>query len=87
MPTENIGKIRTCIALQRLVMEVFPEVISLVYMPADGEEWVQIGYNAQYTGEDGLIQESKKIMNVNVSCDSNAAIVDDVWKECKRRFG
>ena len=87
MSESNAGKIRTCIALQRLVMEIFPEVISMVYLPADGEEWVQIGYKAQYAGENGLIQETKKIMNVNVTCDSNAAIVDDVWKEVKRRFG
>lgn len=59
------------------VLEVIFKEIKLCYYridQRDKEEYVRV------------ILESDDFFDICVTADSAAALVDDVWKECKRRF-
>lgn len=81
------SKTMTIIKCKDALRFIFPEVKELYYM-ADkntGEEWVQVTaastINYKEPGNGALYN-----FNINVTCDSTVAMVDDVWKELKRRF-
>lgn len=76
--SKTMGMIKLLPALQY----VFPEIKQGFYMvdKDTGEEYVYI----QYQTSDPVCRYD---FQVNVSCDSVSAMYDDVWKECKRRFG
>lgn len=76
--SKTMGMIKLLPALQY----VFPEIKQGFYMvdKDTGEEYVCI----QYQTSDPVCRYD---FQVNVSCDSVSAMYDDVWKECKRRFG
>ena len=68
---------------------VFPEVVTLYYMidRENREEYVVTEYKAliPIPGTDKE-HEVTKTFKICVSADSNAAMIEDVWRELKRRF-
>ncbi len=68
---------------------VFPEVVTLYYMidRETYEEYVVVEYKTQPNYGAGLCpQVAGGSFRINVSADSNAAMLEDVWRELKRRF-
>lgn len=82
MNESNVGKIQTCICLQRLCKNIFPEIKGLFYFQEDAEEWVNVKYIYRFDES----EEMERSFNINITADSYAAMVDDVWNEIKRRF-
>lgn len=76
--SKTMGMIKFLPALQY----VFPEIKQAFYMvdKESLEEYVIV----QYQSNDPVCRYNFKVC---VSCDSVSAMYDDVWKECKRRFG
>lgn len=74
---KTMGMIKFLPALQY----AFPEIISAFYLidTETKEEYVNV------TWEDSCKQRWD--FKVCVTADSVPAMYDDVWKECKRRFG
>lgn len=69
------------IRLSKVLQLVFSE-IKLCYYRIDQEtkeEFVRVLLNRGNT-------ENADFFDICVTADSSAALVDDVWKECKRRF-
>ena len=66
---------------------LFPEVKEMFYIAdkESGEEWVQVTagstVNFREPGEGPLYN-----FRINVTADSCTAMIDDVWKNLKRRF-
>lgn len=76
--SKTYGMIKFLPALQY----AFPSIVSAFYMvEADTKEEYVI---VQYQTNDPVCRYSFKVC---VTCDSVSAMYDDVWKECKRRFG
>ena len=64
------------------VLEVVFKEIKLCYYRIDQitkEEYVRVLLHHEYCG-------NADFFDICVTADSAAALVDDVWKECKRRF-
>lgn len=76
--SKTMGMIKLLPALQY----AFPEIKQAFYMTDKDtlEEYVVI----QYEAKDPVCRYDFKVC---VTCDSISAMYDDVWKECKRRFG
>lgn len=76
--SKTMGMIKLLPALQY----AFPEIKHAFYMTDKDtmEEYVVI----QYEAKDSVCRYDFKVC---VTCDSISAMYDDVWKECKRRFG
>lgn len=76
--SKTMGMIKLLPALQY----AFPELKQAFYMTDKDtlEEYVVI----QYESKDPVCRYDFKVC---VTCDSISAMYDDVWKECKRRFG
>ena len=76
--SKTMGMIKFLPALQY----AFPEIKQAFYMVDKDslEEYVTV----QYQSKDPVCRYSFKVC---VTCDSVSAMYDDVWKECKRRFG
>ena len=91
--SKGTSKTMTVIKMLPLLQYVFPEIKNAFYHIDQGtkEEYVSIKYvNITYAPALNRFIEDKAsnaAFNVNVSADSPSALVDDVWKECKRRFG
>ena len=69
------------IRLSKVLQLVFSE-IKLCYYRIDQEtkeEYVRVLLNQEYCG-------NVNFFDICVTADSVTALVDDVWKECKRRF-
>ena len=68
---------------------VFPEVVTLYYMidRETREEYVVTEYKTcvQIPGTEKY-HEITKSFKICVSADSNAAMLEDVWRELKKRF-
>lgn len=68
---------------------VFPEVVTLYYMidRETREEYVVTEYKTcvQIPGTEKY-HEITKSFKICVSADSNAAMIEDVWRELKKRF-
>ena len=68
---------------------VFPEVVTLYYMidRESREEYVVVEFKTQQNYGAGLCpQIAGGSFKICVSEDSNAAMIEDVWRELKRRF-
>lgn len=76
--SKTMGMIKLLPALQY----AFPEIRQAFYMVDKDtlEEYVIV----QYEAKDSVCRYDFKVC---VTCDSISAMYDDVWKECKRRFG
>lgn len=73
--------------MEKSVRLLFPEVKRMWYMidPEMKEEYVVVEYRKKFVTQ----FEEREItgsFNVCVSCDSNVAMVDDVWRKLKERF-
>lgn len=81
------SKVMTLIKFKDGFRFVFPEVKEMFYVAEkeSGEEYVLVHaastVNHKFLGE-GPVYDFK----INVTADSNMAMIDDVWKELKRRF-
>lgn len=81
------SKVMTVLKLKDVVRYVFPEVKDMFYFydKKIESEYVLVtaGATVNYKepGEGPLYQ-----FKINVTADSPAALVDDVWKDLKRRF-
>mgnify|MGYP003291182140 CR=1 FL=1 len=68
---------------------LFPEIVALYYMidRETHDEYVVTEYKTciQIPGTEKY-HEITKCFRINVSADSNAAMLEDVWRELKRRF-
>ena len=79
MPTsKTMGIIKFTPALQY----AFPEIKRAYYYidKQTSEEWVHIHWKSDFDHKESDFE-------ICVTCDSVPAMYDDVWKECKRRFG
>lgn len=91
--SKGTSKTMAVIKMLPLLQYVFPEIKNAFYHidQETKEEYVSIKYvNIVYAPELNRFIEDKPSnasFNVNVSADSPSALVDDVWRECKRRFG
>ena len=67
---------------------VFPEVVTLYYMidRETHEEYVVTEYKSPVTSPSGKEYEVTHTLKICVSSDSNAAMLEDVWRELKKRF-
>ena len=76
--SKTMGIIKFVPALQY----AFPEIKRAYYYIDKGtsEEWVHIHWKSDHS-------PIEYDFEVCVTCDSVPAMYDDVWKECKRRFG
>ena len=76
--SKTMGIIKFVPALQY----AFPEIMRAYYYidKTTSEEWVHIHWKS----DNSPIEYD---FEVCVTCDSVPAMYDDVWKECKRRFG
>lgn len=74
-------KTSTTITLSRLLQIVFEEVAHCYYRvdQETKEEYVRVVLKPEY-------RDNVVYFDVCVTADSLTALVDDVWKECKRRF-
>ena len=74
-------KTSTTITLSRLLQIVFEEVAHCYYRvdQVTKEEYVRVVLKPEYPN-------NTVFFDVCVTADSLTALVDDVWKECKRRF-
>ncbi len=74
-------KTSTTITLSRLLQIVFDEVAHCYYRvdQVTKEEYVRVVLKPEYPN-------NTVFFDVCVTADSLTALVDDVWKECKRRF-
>lgn len=64
------------------VLEVVFKEIKLCYYRIDQvtkEEYVRVLLRREYCG-------NADFFDICVTADSETALIDDVWKECKRRF-
>lgn len=92
MKSYNNSKVLAVIRMLPLLQYIFPEIKDAFYYIDDDtkDEFVRIEYiSVEYAPAlNRFIESSKNYLhfNVNVNADSPAALVDDVWKECKRRF-
>lgn len=83
----NKSKVMTLMKFKDGFRFVFPEVKEMFYFcnKETGEEKVQVTaaatVNYKYPGEGPLYN-----FDINVTADSNMAMIDDIWKELKRRF-
>lgn len=81
------SKVMTVLKLKEVVRYIFPEVKEMFYVfdKQTGNEAVLVTagatINYKEPGEGPLYQ-----FEINVTADSPAALVDDVWKALKRRF-
>lgn len=88
--SKGTSKTMTVIKMLPLLQYVFPEIKNAFYhIDQDTkEELVTVNWrNTEHNGCGYTPQIAGGEFNVCVSCDSVSALVDDVWKECKRRFG
>lgn len=77
----NESKTMAIIKLLPALQYVFPEIKNAFYrIDQDTKEEYAV-IQVRYQGN------SRRDFEVCVTCDSIAAMYDDVWKECKRRFG
>jgi hypothetical protein len=67
---------------------VFPEVVTLYYMidRETREEYVITEYKRVVTDLRGKEYDVTNTFKICVSADSNAAMLEDVWRELKKRF-
>ena len=67
---------------------VFPDVVTLYYMidRETKEEYVVTEYKSPVTSPSGKEYEVTHTFKICVSADSNAAMLEDVWRELKKRF-
>lgn len=76
-----------------LVKMLFPEIKRMWYMidAETKEEFVVVEYKKRVysTGTGGSVyfKTIEGSFQICVTCDSNSAMVDDVWKKLKERFG
>lgn len=68
-----------------VVKLMIPEVNNMYYRidSETKEEYVRVEY--RHYDEQNMI-DSRKHFDICVTCDSNEAMLDDVWRELKRRF-
>ncbi len=76
--SKTMGMIKLLPALQY----AFPEIKRAYYYidKQTSEEWVHIHWKSEFDHKESDFE-------ICVTCDSVQAMYDDVWKECKRRFG
>lgn len=74
-------KTSVTIRLSKVLQIVFDEIAHCYYRidQETKEEFVRVVLKPEY-------RENMIFFDVCVTADSAAALVDDVWKECKRRF-
>lgn len=67
---------------------VFPEVVTLYYMidRENQEEYVVTEYKSIVESPSGKEYNVTHTFKICVSADSNAAMLEDVWRELKKRF-
>lgn len=80
-------KTMTLIKSKDAIRFIFPEVKEMFYFcdKETGEEWVQVtaGATVDYKKPgDGPLYNFR----ICVTADSTVAMMDDIWKELKRRF-
>ena len=84
----NESKTMAIIKLLPALMYVFPEIKNAFYRIDQDtkEEYVTVTWSSiEYDNEFGKTLH-EGMFHICVTCDSIAAMFDDVWKECKRRF-
>lgn len=76
-------KTSVTIRLSHVLQMVFEEIKMCYYRidPVTKEEYVRVLLNRRYCEK-----YKSDFFDVCVTADSLTALVDDVWKECKRRF-
>ncbi|MBO5956628.1 MAG: hypothetical protein J6Q39_03650 [Bacteroidales bacterium] len=91
--SKGTSKTMTVIKMLPLLQYVFPEIKNAFYHVDQDtqEEYVSVRYvNIVYAEAlNRFIEDraSNAVLKINVTADSPSALVDDVWRECKRRFG
>lgn len=77
----NRSKVMGMIKMLPMLEYAFPEIKNAYYLinSQTQEEYVTVCFES--------MEKTRGAFDVNVSCDSVQAMYDDVWKECKRRFG
>lgn len=81
------SKVMTIQKFKEAFKFVFPEIKEMFYYVDEetAEEYVRVDagatFNYNFPGEGPIYH-----FNINVSADSTTAMIDDVWKELKRRF-
>ena len=74
--------------METVMKYVFPEIRGLSYFidKETGEEAVRVDYMQLIVFTNGSKEVRRGSFDINVTCDSLSALMDDVWKELKRRF-
>lgn len=91
--SKGTSKTMTVIKMLPLLQYVFPEIKNAFYhIDQDTkEEYVSVRYvNIVYSESlNRFIEDraSNAALKINVTADSPSAMVDDIWRVCKRRFG
>ena len=83
------SKTMAMIKLLPALQYVFPEIKNAFYWIDQDtkEEFVTVDWTKrELDNELGFIFTHEGFFYICVTCDSIAAMYDDVWKECKRRF-
>lgn len=84
-----ISKAWVIVKFKETAMLIFREIQGMHYWidPKTSEEWVQVDICEFYKDDYGKeCKRNFESFNINVNLDSPAAMIDDVWKELKRRF-
>lgn len=87
---KNNSKTMCMIKMLPLLQYAFPEIKNAFYYvdQETQDELVCIQYRVTLTSDiTGKPYEKQEHFEVNVNCDSVMAMIDDVWRQCRRRFG
>ena len=87
---KNNSKTMCMIKMLPLLQYAFPEIKNAFYYvdQETQDELVCIQYRVTLTSDiTGRPYEKQEHFEIDVNCDSVMAMIDDVWRQCRRRFG